>query len=337
MKRHRIIPVAKTLTALLIACVVSLSFTSTAYAISNPDSTPTVEDIWAWRNVLETGDMFVMLVENTPYATTPTDYTYAESFIWRFMDGTDDIGQAVGYGYNDDGYGYNVIGFYWDASDAPAWAGSYTLKLSGNPSAFDTPPEYNFPISSAAYSALTDTDEVKADIAETIISVADDFYSYWGLSSLTTLLSETETGTVLSLYGQAFFRGAIYGIQGMAPAAFPITISSFTITDRTWTDAYVTTLEAQHAGNPIETGFDAGEDLLDVDYNLMGLLIAIAITAGLIFANWMISGGQVWKGALEGVPVLVIGARMALVGLGELGLIAAICMLYVNARLWKMI
>ena len=337
MNRHRITPVGKVLMALLLACVALLSFSMTAYAIDNPDSTPVVEDVWAWRNVLDTGDMFVMLVENTPYATTPTDYTYSEAFIWRFMDGDSDLGQALGYNFNEDGFGYNVIGFYWDSADAPAWSGNYTLKLSGSPTAFDTPPEYNFPISAAAYSALTDTDDVKADIAETVISTAHDFYSYWGLSSLTTLISETETGTVLSLIGQTFFRGAIYGIQGMAPAAFPISISSFTITDRTWTDDYVTTLEAQHAGNTIESGFEAGEDFLDVDYNLMGLMIAAVIAGGLIFANWIISGGNIWKGALEGIPVLVIGARMALVGLGELGLIAALCMLYVNARLWKMI
>ena len=329
-KRHIILAVILSITFIL-------SVSSPAYAIDNPDSTPVIEDIWIWQHVLETDDMFVMFVENTPYATTPTDYTYSEAFIWRFMDGSDDLGQALGYGYNDDGYGYNVIGFYWSESEAPVWAGNFTLTLSGNPSAFATPPEYNFPVSASAYSALTDTDEVKDDISEVVINTADNFYSYWGLSSLTTLISETETGTVLSLNGQAFFRGAIYGIQGMAPNAFPISITNFTITDRTWTDAYVTTLEAQHAGNAIEAGFEAGEDFLDVDYNLMGLLIAVVIAGGLIFANWILAGGQIWKGVLEGVPVLVIGARMGLVGLGEVGLITALCMLYVNARLWKMI
>ena len=327
----------KILVSVLLGIIVTLIIPTTAYAIENPSSTPVLEDIRAWRNVLETGDMFVMLVENTPYDTTPTDYIYSEAFIWRFMDGSDDLGSALGYGYNDDGYGYNVIGFYWSESEAPAWTGNYTLKLSGNPSVFATPPEYNFPISSAAYSTLTDTDEVKDDISEVVINIADDFYSYWGLSYLTTLLSETETGTVLSLNGQAFFRGAIYGIQGMAPHAFPISITNFTITDRTWTNAYITTLEAQHAGNPIEEGMEAGMDLFEVDYNLMGLLVALVLTGLLIFGNWIIAGGQIWIGVLASIPVFVIGARMGLVGLGELGLIAAICMLYANARLWRMI
>jgi len=324
--------------AVIIAVLSALLCPATAaFAIDNPDSDPSIDYIWAWRNVLKTGDVFIMILENTPYATTPTDYIYPDAFIWRFMDGDSDEGQAVGYTYNDDGYGYNVIGFYWSATDAPAWDGDYDLRLSGNPTAFDTPPEYNYPIPDSAYSSLTDSDEVKADISEKVILLANLLYTYWGLNSTTTLVAETETATVLSLNGQAFFRGAIYGLQGMAPAAFPIMIVPYSITDRTWTDAYITTLEAQHAGNPIETAFNAGETLLDVDYNLLGLLLVAGISGGLIFANWFLSGGQIWRGLIEAAPILVIGTRMGMLGLGELGLVAALCMLYDNARLWKLI
>jgi len=306
------------------------------FAIDNPDSDPNVDNIWAWQHVLETGDMLVIFIETTPYATPPTDYIYSDAFIWRFMDGASDEGQAVGYAYNDDGYGYNIIGFYWSAADAPAWEGSYDLRLSGNPSAFASPPEYNYPIPDSVYSSLTDTDEVKLDIAEKVIYLANLLNIYWDLDSTTTLITETETATVLSLNGQAFFRGAIYGIQGMAPAAFSIKIVPYSITDRTWTGEYINLLEAQHAGNPIETAFNAGETLLDVDYNLLGLLIVLVISGGLILSNWILSGGQVWRGLIEAAPVLVIGTRMGMLGLGELGLIAAICMLYDNARLWKL-
>lgn len=330
MKKHFII-------SLTLALFVTLSVSTPVMAISNPDDTPVVDHIWIWRNVLETGDTFVMFLENTPYATTPTDYTYSQAFIWRLMDGDDDIGQAVGYSYDEDGYGYNVIGFYFDAADAPAWAGNYTLRLSGNPSAFADPPEYNFPIDAGSYSALTDTDDVQADIADKVIYLADELYTYWGLSASTSLIYQSETAIVLSIAGQSFFRGAIYGIQGMAPAAFPITIDGFTIDDRAWTGAYETALDAQHAGNPIETALNAGESLLDVDYNLFGLIIILVISGGIILANWYLAGGQVWKGLIEAAPILVIGTRMGLMGLGELGLVAAICMLYDNARLWKLV
>lgn len=323
--------------AFIMALSVILAIPAYALAIGYPASDPYTDDIWAWRNVLETGDQLYIILENTPYALPPTDYTYPEAYIWRFYNGATELAQATGYDYHADGYGWNVIGFYFDAASAPAWAGAYDLKLSGSPTAFAIPKSYTYNITAGAYSALTDMDDVKADIANTIINIATSLYSKWGLTSVTSLVAETETATVLSALGQTFFRGAIYGLQGMAPAAFPLTVISYTITTRTWSDNYTNALEAQHAGTDIETMFNAGEALLDVDYNLLGLIIALVIAGGLIVANWMIAGGNLWKGIIEGVPVMVIGTRMALVGLGELALIAALCMLYINARIWKLI
>jgi hypothetical protein len=228
-----------------IALVFLLATPSPVAAIDPPDSTPTIDDIWVWRNILETGDVLLMLVENTPYATTPTGFTYGEAYIWRWMNGTTELGQALGYDYNASGYGYNVIGFYLAAADAPTWAGVYTLTLSGTPAAFTSPPEYSYPIPLSSYSILTDQDEVQADIALTVIDIADSMRSWWGLTAAESLIEEAETGTVLSSQGESFFRGAIYGLQGMAPAAFSLTISNFTITERTWDTEYTTNLTAQ--------------------------------------------------------------------------------------------
>lgn len=309
----------------------------TALAIDNPDSNPTVEDIWVWRNILETGDVLMIVFENTPYATTPTDYTYSEAFVWRWMNGTTELAQAEGYDYNEDGYGYNVIGFYLDASDAPAWAGTYTLTLSGKPSAFASPPQYSYNIPSSSYSALTDTDDVQASIADRIITIANDLRSRWGLTSTTTLIQETETATVLSLNGQTFFRGAIYGIQGMAPAAFPLTVASIFTDWATWSDNYTDNLTSQLAGTDIDAGFTAGETFFGTDYNLLGLLLACGMCLTVVIGNWALAGGNLWKGIIDAGGVGVIATRMSLVGLGELSLIAALCFIYISARIWKII
>lgn len=327
----------KYIIAVVMAITLVICPASAVLAISNPDSTPTLEDVWVFRNVLETADTLVIALENTPYATTPTDYTYSNAFVWRFMDGDNETAQVEGYDYNESGYGYNVIAFYFDAATAPTWLGDYDLRLSGKPSAFADPPHYTFPIPVSAYSALTDTDEVKAAIANLVIDLANDLYVYWGLNYLTTLVEETETATVLSLAGQSFFRGAIYGLQGMAPAAFAMTVVNLDVTDRTWTTGYSDNLTAQHTGSYIGTGFDAGEDFFGTDYNLLGMLITLAIGGGLLFANWYIAGGNVWRGAVEAAAPLVIFTRMGVFGLGELCLIAALCWIYVNARIWKMV
>jgi len=312
-------------------------FPGKAYAISNPDSIPTVENVWAFRNVLETGDFLIILHENTPFAITPTDYTYSEAFIWRWLNGSTELAQSLGYDFFEDGYGDNIIAFYLDAADAPAWAGTYTLTLSGTPSAYASPPEYSYSIPSSSYSLLTDTTAVKAAIADRIISLANTLNTRWGLTTAQSLLQETETATVLSLQGQSFFRGAIYGLQGMAPAAFSLTIGDLVVTDRTWTTTYLTSLEAQHTGNYIETGFDAGEDFLGVDYNLAGILLVLGMGLFLVMLHWYIAGGNVWRGFVEMSAPLVISTRLGIFGLGELSLIAAVAWIYMQLKVWRLV
>lgn len=323
---------------LLIAIALLAPYTP-AYAISTPDSTPTVVKINIWRNVLETGDTAIFVYENTPYATTPTDYNYSDAFVWRLIDtdGTTELAQATGYNYNERGYGYNVISFYFDAASAPAWEGLYTIRLSGTPAAFTSPPQYSFSVVTADYSSLTATADVKLDIAARILEIAADLDNQWGLSTTYSLLSETEASTTLSIYGQAFFRGAIYGVQAMAPSVFSINITDISTTDRTWASTYVTALSNQYTGTYIGEAFDSGKGFFDVDYNLMGTLILLVIMAGIVFLHWRVGGGNIWRGLIESCPPVVIASRIGLFGLGEIALVAAIGWLYISAKVWKLI
>jgi len=338
------------LTAMVSASmIIGLSFfllfpVTTVLAIDNPDSTPSIVQFNAYRNVLETGDLLIIAYENTPYSTTP-DMTYSESFIWRLKstDGVSEYTQAVGYNYNDDGYGYNVISWYMDSGNVTAtigagyWLQPYVVTLSGTPSAFDDPPIYNYTIGVSDYCSLTDTNEVKVAIAQRLLDIASDLDIRWGLSVTYSLLYAGEVGTTLSIYGQSFFRGAIYGVQGMAPSIFPLAITNVNTDDRTWTSSYATDLSNQYSGYYLETSFDAGKDFFDVDYNLMGILIVLAIAATIIGANWYLSGGNLWTGMTESVPVVVIGGRLFLLPMGELGLLAAVCWLYISAKTWRLI
>jgi len=325
---------------LMVLLLASFIIATPAYAyIDLPDSAPTVESIDCYRNVLETGDFFILIYENTPYAETP-DIDYSDAFIWRLMDtdGEAELAQALGYDYNENGYGYNVVSFYFSATDAPDWGENYYLTLSGAPSAFESPPEYAFEISASDYSALTDTNAVKTAITARILTMAADLDNKWGLDETTSLLLEVETGTVLSIYGEAFFRGAIYGVQAMAPEVFRLVINNITaLSDRDWEEEYTTNLTTQHSGTYLEPALEAGESFFNVDYNLMGILITLAICAGIIFATWYLSGGNIWKGFIESASPLVICTRIGLFGMGELGLIAAVGWLYVSAKLWKIV
>ena len=307
-------------------------------AVALPDDPPTIVARYAWRNVLETGDFLLIIEENTPYASTP-DVNYSDAFIWRLIDtdGTTELGQAQGYNYFESGYGYNIISFYFAAADAPTWAQNYYLRLSGVPTAFSPTPTYNFGMTDSDYSALTVSADVQADIAATIISLASDLEDRWALSTANALVTQDEAGAYLSPSGQAFFRGAVYGLQAMAPGAFPVVIGNINTTGRDWNTTYATSLASQNAGTFIDDGLQAGEDFFDVDWNLMGMLIIMGIGFGLLLAHWKIAGGNLWRGFTEFAAPLVIGMRLGLMGAGEVALIVGLCWLFISAKVWRVI
>lgn len=309
--------------------------------IDLPDSDPTIVSIDIYRNILETADMLIIVEENTPYASTP-DLQYGSAFVWRLIDtdNTTEIAQALGFSFNEKGYGYNVISFYLSAAEFTAaglaWEDPLKLRLSGTPVAFASPPTFTYDISASDYSSETVPVEVQLAIRDKVILIALDLNIQWALSAALSLVEGTDTTTVLSFNGQAFFRGAIFGIQAMAPAAFPLAISDVDVTDRTWTTGYADNLTGQLTGD-LSAGLVAGQTLLDSNYNLFGLLLILGICAVIIFGNWYLAGGNLWKYFPEVGAVTVIGARMSLMGLGELGLLASLTWLYISAKMWRMI
>lgn len=322
---------------MLVSIAVMLSLASPVYATDLPSSAPSIDDIAIYRNVLATGDMFIFFKENTPYTVIPTDHGYSEAFVWQLYDPTDttEIARTVGYNYNDNGYNQNVIGFYFSAATAPPWGAAYFLKLTGTPLAFTTPPTYQFPIEAGDYSALTVQSEVQNAISNKVIEWAGDLNSEWGLTSTNYLTTSAQTSQSLSLEGETFFRGAVYGIQSLAPFAFQLVTLDVTSTDRTWSDNYTNALQAMYDGTYLETAQDAANTGLGASYNLAGL-IGLLLMIGVVIGACIWVGGDVWGSMVIASGPLVIGGRMAMIGLGELGFIAAIMWLFISGKIWKM-
>ena len=105
--------------SIILALLAVFLLATPAYADTpDPDSTPTVDEINIYTNVLETGDWLIVIYANIPYAIPPTT-PVTSTFIWRFMD-TDNVTElanTVGTNYNDDGYGYNVYSMYLTADN----------------------------------------------------------------------------------------------------------------------------------------------------------------------------------------------------------------------------
>jgi len=326
---------------ILLAILLGLLTSPTAvYAdTADPDSDPTI-DTNIYRNSIETGDMLVVIYANIPYAVPPST-PVTETFIWELIDEDDvtKLGSTVGYAYNDDGYGYNVYSMYWSAAEFAAlgmvYGGgeSYTIRLSGNPAVFDTPPIYNFVVNAGDYSALTVKADVQAELAARILTIADDLYNKWGLSATTALVEQTEAGTALSVYGEAFFRGAIYGLQAMAPTVFSVIIRVIDIDPREWDPEYSENVTSQWEGTWVETSQEAGKVLFGTDYNLLFTIILLAMCGGLLIGNIMLTG-DAWNGMIDVSVLGVIGARLGMYDLAFLILIAALCWIYIGTKIW---
>jgi len=331
VKLFRLIIVLGLLAALLLSA-------TPAYADTlDPDSTPTVDEINIYRNSIESGDMVIIIYANIPYATPP-DTTEPETFIWRLIDtdNTTELASTIGYAYNDDGYGYNVYSMYLSASTVSAlpiiWGTSYTIRLSGNPAVFDTAPVYNFIINASNYSSLTTQADVQAGIAARILTLAADLDTKWGLTTY-SLLTQNETATVLSIYGEAFFRGAIFGLQSMAPAAFSVIIRVLNVEARTWSDNYTTNLTNQWSGTWIETGQEAGKALFGTTYDLLSIIMLLVMCGWLVVGNLSLTGDH-WNGLVDVSVLGIIGARLGMYDLAFLMLIAAMAWIYISAKIW---
>lgn len=330
---------------ILLMLLAGLLFSSTpVYADTpDPDSTPTVDQINIYRNMRETGDMLVLVYANIPYATIP-DTPVTQTFIWSILD-TDNVtelGSTVGYAYNisthqDDGFGYNVYSMYWNAANVTAlgitWGTSYTIRLSGNPAVFDTPPIYNYTISAGDYSDLTAQADVQEELGNRILAIGAGLNTKWGLSTTYSLVTELEAGTALSLYGEAFFRGAIYGAQSLAPGIFSVVIRTIDVPERTWDPEYSENVTSQWEGTWVETAQEGGKALFGTTYDLLSIIMLLVMSGGLLIGNIILTGDH-WNGLVDIAAFGVIGARLAMYDLAFLILIAALCWIYISAKVW---
>lgn len=307
---------------------------------ADPDITPVMVKINVYRSLLEAGDRGFLFYINNPYASTP-DALVNEAFILRLYD-TDNVtelGQATGYAYNSSGYGYNVYFMYFDAAAAVTWGEAYIVRLSGNPSVFDDPPSYDYTVTTGDYTSETTMAGNQGAFADRIIEIANDLYTRWSLTSTTTLILEQETGTVLSQEGENFFRGAIYGVQAMAPLAFQISVGTITAVDRDWDTEYAENISAQYSGNFIATAQNAGASMFgSTAYDLLSILFVLILIGAIIIATMKISD-NFYAGLIDAALSAILFARLGIPEqlLPFLGLIAAICWLYISAKAWGVV
>ncbi len=326
------------------AVILTLAITASpvrATTLLPPETDTRVIQFNAYRNLLQPNDMLVIALATVHYlpGSIPT-VPVTDAFIWRMyaMDNVTELGSTTGYVYNisthqDNGYNYNVYSMYFDNTTALTWGLAYPIQLIGSPLYFTTVPVYNFHIGASDYSALTATADVQAELAVRILELANTLTNEWALTTTYSLIDASETSNHLSIYGEAFFRGAIFGIQGMAPAAFEYIVSPIVATARAWGNTYANALEAQWAGTWVETAITGGKTMFSSSYSIGTILLVMALCL-LAFVGSLLVSTEIWLGILNVAILLNIFARLGLYVFLFYLLVCAVCWIYWSAKVW---
>lgn len=262
----------------------------------DPDEAPSLHDIRVYRHLLEDDDFLAIVPYIVTYETTP-DLGIDKTFVFRLLDtdGETELGAILAYPYYDGGYGEGIVSFYFSADEAPTWDEEYFLTVTENPSAFETPQEWVFNINSPDYSVYDTQEENQQVLRDRVIIIADELSVIWPV----TLTEESEVGTVLSAYGEAYFRNAVKGLQTMCPALFYVQISNVDTGTRSWSYIFAQTLANTYNGTWVMstmTGF-AG---------LWGLDTSTAMSFAILIIAAAVTGFIIWKLRNQGVGYLFL-------------------------------
>ncbi len=260
-------------------------FSGLALAIDDPDSDPSVSNVKVNINLITAGDIVIYGDYNIPYASIPS-VPADDAFIFRLLD-TDNVtelGAIVPFVLFDSGYNKGAFGFYFASGVASGEA--YTIRISQNPSQFDTPTSVDYVIPLSAYTSKSTQEDNQIELAINIIAMAQRLESY---HTDYTLLESSAGGTVLSdPTGETYFRGAIYGIQAMAPALFLIQVLEFDTTERSWTTDQFDTYRERFDGTWVGTSVNAtGSQFGITPQMLMGVIFALPLCLGAIILSSM--------------------------------------------------
>lgn len=257
--------------AILIALTFIILMPVAVMADTAAPNTTAINESHVWRNVLETGDYLLVCRYAVNYTSVPA-LDIDETFTFRLMaaNNTYEYGAVNAYPYQNKGYGQGIVSWYFDADNAPPWGQTYWIRLEGKAIAFDDPPIYTFNLAAMDYSGKTVRSEVQAEIAEILIEMAKTVGGSW--SPAVELTEEGETSTILSTYGEAYFRPAIPGIQTMSPGLFFLQIYDVTVTAEAWStnqsDAAAGIVQNTTAGE----GVSGVADLFNMSFSVVAMI-----------------------------------------------------------------
>lgn len=206
-----------------------LALASPVYATNPPDSTPSFAYLHVNRNLITTGDMLIYGDYDIPYATVPTDAA-SVTYMIQILNGSTVLGSVQVYPFFDNGYNLGEFSMYFTSNIT--WGTSYTLRCTESPVYFTSPTYFDSSLPTSAYSSFTTQADNQNELASNVILAAQRLQNVYTSYSL---LSNGGSGSVLSSpTGETYFRGAIYGLQAMAPSIFSAEVINLDTTAQSW-------------------------------------------------------------------------------------------------------
>lgn len=182
------------------------------------DAVITMQDAAAFRNLGASGDMLILAhIRWSTGNATSTPASSAVSVRLVSDNGTTITAKSpyVFSPFDDNGYGDFVVSFY--LSDNTTWGDNTTIQVVGLPAYFVTPPIMNYTMGAADYTDELTQDDNRAAMKTYVLNLTDILRTIY---PLVELKSQTDSGTVLSSYGEAYFSSVIEGLQVLCPSLF---------------------------------------------------------------------------------------------------------------------
>lgn len=301
----------KLIAAPLIAVALLLVNAVPVFAVADPDSL-TIESVQVVRHVVETNDFALAVHYNIGYSSLPTE-TSDELFHFKAYSAAGVlISTADPYPYNDRGFGEGIVLYYWEAASAPTWNSAIELRITGNPVAAwaGAAPEVTYTLTTADYSAVTTQLGNQDILYNYIIEAVGDLEIAWGI----VLLTNNDTRTVLNDISSSYIRGAIPGIQTMAPKLFDVMESVPDFSERSWTTTLFDTYQNRWTGTPVQSALSGIGRLTGDGDNWQwatGVMMVLLLVAFFILSHKWFS--ETRPALAAGMNILVGGAVMGFV------------------------
>lgn len=262
-------------------------FATPARAMDPPDSEPSVNYVKVNTYLIEEGDQLIYGEYNIPYGTIPDDPA-EDTFVFRLMDGTTEIAQIRPFCMMDNGYNKGVFAFYFPASNNITWDVAYTIRISKNPAYFTTANSTDYTMPLTAYTWATEQETNQLQLAVNLLAEAQRLTTEYSSDGY-TFTEDSAGGTVLSSpTGETYFRGAIYGVQAMAPDLFLVQVLGYNTADTSWTTDYGDNMTDKFAGTFVGDNTTAVAEEFGLSTgSLMGMIFTLPVVVGFVIVSFL--------------------------------------------------